>query len=489
MKHRILCLFLALILVLPTLASCANNENEKDEPDNTGSIVTENEDVPVFEERDFNEETFKILTYGSTAVDYADAYIWSDGVTGGAISDAVAERNRLVEERYNVIIASEECSPMPEARKRMQAGQCDFDVIYEWGIWSSATALDGMLYDFLELDYISLDKSYWVPSAVDDLTIRGRMFLATNYITMNSLSWTQFIAFNKNLMDKLQIEYPYTYVYENNWTFDVFLDMIICAEEDMNGDGVMGVDDQFGYGTDSVSLLSALVSMAGQSTTKKNGDSYEITINTEKAQNIYNTYSKKLAVSDAFITYEDVWNAGVDLSAFESGYMGARYYIFGEDHTLLNPLTMDETKEFTNMKSDYGVVPNPKLNSSQAEYYHFVDTCAPIFSIPVQINDEDRLAVILEYMAYESERNLLPAYYETTIKTKRMQDNRDYEMLDIIRSTAHYDWTTLYKLEGTAGLLDQMMTSGSFASVWRRNGAKAQSSLDELLDKIENISY
>jgi predicted nucleic acid-binding Zn-ribbon protein len=45
-----------------------------------------------------------------------------------------------------------------------------------------------------------------------------------------------------------------------------------------------------------------------------------------------------------------------------------------------------------------------------------------MFAIPVSVEDPDMTGMILEYMAYESERLLLPAVYETTIKTKRMQD-------------------------------------------------------------------
>ena len=481
---KLLCMGLAATFILAALASCANNEDEK--PNTTqGSAAEDPQDQEIiFEEDDFDEADFKFLHYGETATDFHDQYIWSESFTGGAIGDAVIERNQLVEDKYNVVITAEECGPSGEASKRMQAGQCDFEVIYEWGIRSKGLALDGMLYDFHELEGIRLDQSYWVPSAVEGLTVADRMFVATNMVSMNAISWAGIYYFNKNMMDKLNLDYPYDYVYQDNWTYDVVYEMVVEAEEDVNGDGEMGIEDQFG-GVDGGDILAGVCSAP---LLLDNGDgTYTLQPYTEGMVAQYAKYKSKCDAVEGIRTMD--FTEGADLSAFPSQFVAARFLAFGEDHQLFLGGSIDMTKEFVNMQSDYGIVPEPVVNPGD-EYSCGVDYCAPMFSMPIQLEDPEMAGLVFEYMAYESERLLLPAYYETTIKTKRMEDTRDYDMLDIVRDSIGYHWTGVYMWDSEMNQLrGKMLSSGNFASVAKRYGAKCQAEVDEMVDKIAMIGY
>ena len=113
-----------------------------------------------------------------------------------------------------------------------------------------------------------------------------------------------------------------------------------------------------------------------------------------------------------------------------------------------------------------------------------------MFALPIQLTDEeaDMVGVILEYMAYESEQIVLPAYYTTTVKTQRMDSQEDYDMLDIIRGNSNYSWTGLYlKNTDIGGVRNDMCASGNFNSVARRMESKCQGQLDEVIEEIYNI--
>lgn len=487
MKNKlkiILCSVLCAAMIIPSLASCANNED--DEPARTTAVNNNREDpndVPDFPEADFDEAEFKFLHYGSLATDFTDEYIWSENFTGGAIGDAVIERNQLAEDMYNVVVTAEEVGgPMGEATKRMQAGQCDFDVIYEWGSRSKDAALDGMLFNALELD-VDMTQSHWVPSANNSLTVADRLFIFTNMVTMNSLSWADIVYFNKDLMDKINEDYPYDYVEAGTWTYDLVMELCFKAEEDLDGDGEMTVADQFG-GYSGGAILGALCSAPR---TEDNGDgTYKLITYTEAMVAAYGEYAKKTASLED-VGYEDVWAAGIDTSAFKSKHSGARFYLFGENHQLFMGGSIDMTKELVEMKSDYGVVPEPVKKEGDA-YSAGVDYNAPIFSIPLQVEDPEMVGMVFDYLAYESERLLLPAYYDTTIKTKRMEDVRDYDMLDIVRDTVKFDWTGLYMWDSDlGGMRSSMLTSGNFKSVAARYEGKCQAQIDEVIEKLSSF--
>ena len=178
------------------------------------------------------------------------------------------------------------------------------------------------------------------------------------------------------------------------------------------------------------------------------------------------------------------FTSGADTSAFPSIYVASRFLSFGEDHQLFMTGSIDMTKEFVNMKSDYGIVPEPVVTAGD-DFSCGVDYCAPMFSMPIQLEDPEMAAIVFEYLAYESEELLLPAYYDTTIKTKRMQDTRDYDMLNIVRDGLEFRFEELYLQDSTvADIRGAMLKSGNFASLNKQYGAKCQSEIDEVVERI-----
>lgn len=164
---RFLSIIISFILIISVLASCANNENDKQTSTDVTGVVTgeTKEDVPYFAEEDYGGREFVILTYDDNATDFIDHYIDSEEHTGEPMNDAVFDRNQLVEDKYNVQIVQRKCGAGPAitASRAAKSGTVDFDLIYEWGIRLVPYATEGMFYDFNQLDYPDLSRSYWAP--------------------------------------------------------------------------------------------------------------------------------------------------------------------------------------------------------------------------------------------------------------------------------------------------------------------------------------
>lgn len=71
-----------------------------------------------------------------------------------------------------------------------------------------------------------------------------------------------------------------------------------------------------------------------------------------------------------------------------------------------------------------------------------------------QFSDMERVGAVMEYSAWLSHKTLLPAYYETTIKGKKLRDEKAYEMIDLIKSSILYDFSEICGLGGTQILYD-----------------------------------
>lgn len=496
-RTRTIALLLSLIMTAGALASCSDPEPTKKPTVTAGANSEEDKKKPTFAEADYDGATFTILSKQDEDSDFTDHYIDTEDRTGEPINEAVATRNQLVEEKYNVDIVRRK-EGVGYAKTAAQAGTVDFEVVYDWGFRLVPSVMDGIFYDLnqLDSDYVHLDQSYWAPSSHDDLTIADKLMVFTCDISMNRIGWASFLAFNKKIMDDFNLEYPYTYVNNNTWTYDKYLELVQQGYRDVNGDTIMDENDV--YGSSGVSLTNIVSSSGWKGYKHREDGSYELDFQVEKLQQIYNEYKNKF-IGDTFCAVEmNDWLKIVDQTAFTSPFRAARFASFGQNHLMFTSFTMDETQDLAGMdlNSQYGVVPMPKYRASQSEYYHYIDTCAPMFAIMKQANDE-MIAIVLEYMNYESQNTLLPAFFEQTIKTKRMSDpeGRDEVMLDIIRDSVHYDFGSLYgqngilKPDGTAWnpigtMLGDMMSAGNFSSVYNKYSSAAQKSLDDFYDKI-----
>ena len=322
------------------------------------------------------------------------------------------------------------------------------------------------------------------------------MYLFTSDISMNRLAWASLIVFNKNLMDRFPLEYPYTYVENETWTYDKYLELAKAGWEDADKNGIMNEQDVFG--SNYIGVDDVIDSSGFTGYTKDDSGRFVLDFQLEKLEDIYNSYSSQFK-GNAFTNDDCDWLRIVDASEYSSPYRAMRGAYLGQDHVIMSWFAMDEVSDLKYSDSQFGVVPMPKYEESQEEYYCYIDSCAPMFAVMKQ-SDQKMNAIILDYMGYESQRNLLQAFYEQTIKTKRMCDpeGRDEKMLGIVRANTHYSLTGLYGLYGMFDadgsgwdpidtMLSEMLESGNFNSVYQRYSARAQGSFDKFYDTILDL--
>lgn len=483
---------LAVSTAVGVIVSCRDSKNDtatsSSNMERYGTTASVNV-PPTFREDDLGGRDFTFLVYNQHS-SYADNYIWADSSAGDTMSSAVVTRNRDVEDKYNIKLGVDRAySPRGEAVVRIHAGQSDFDVIYEGGTKLSSMALEGMLYDFRSLRYVDLGRSYWVPSTISDLTVGGKMYMATGYITMNSLDWASVLYFNKDMYAELgYTESLYDAVNAHEWTFDRYAELAISAYSDINNDGSMTSADRYGILGDVSSCLTELVQSAGVQNTVKNDDgSYSLNVYNESAVNIYTTLHDRLKESNTFISCKDILNEKPDMTGYATRDVGARFIGFGKGHTLFMTSVLNCADDFAEMEDSYGILPNPLYSTEQANYCHFVDASSPLLSIPAEGGDHDTVGMILEYMTYVSEKYLLPEYYANSVITNGNIEQGDIQMLDIIRNSAKYEWTELYDLQVTTGIVKKMMTVGSFKSVYNRFHSKAKAEIDSCINTLAFI--
>lgn len=497
---RIIALVLVSSAVAAASASCARQEDGEGETSVSESTAIETEAVPAFSDKVFQDgEKFTVLTINPNDPNFGDSFICADSHTGSVIDEAVIQRNLELYKKYNVTVETKIGVPSYYAQKAVKTGTVDFDLVYDWGIRLAPLALDGYFADFHEIPNIDLTQSYWSPSTQDDLSLAGKLFISTSDITMNRIGYADFVIFNKSVLDELKLTYPYEYVANNNWTFDRFLSMALETGKDIDSDSLWTSKDR--YGT-SVSKMEYLVRSSGikKDALIKNGDgTYSLNLYTEELKNLYcrfSDYTKKSSDGMFCDVSRYKWEEGKDITQYLNKYELNRVVPFGEGHIVLDTTSLEYLPEFARIDDlRYGMVPNPKSDPEQKEYYHYVDTCAPMFSV-IKDADLEKVGTVMEYLSYQSEKILRPVYIDSVMKQGGLTDPRDVYSCNIIVNSTHYSPTSLYYLgiykpdgsswDAVEVVLDNMIAAGNFSSVWKKYGETAQKSIDDFITKIQS---
>lgn len=508
---KLISLLLAVLLCLPVLASCAESgpvKNQRPVGNNT------EQDAANFASGDFNQENFTFLFIEQKAGMkdyYGGNYLDSEGYTGDTISDAVYKRNLAVEEFYNVKVTQtvidtikEDTSPAELLQSYYMAGDYFFDVIYGWGYKMGALIPENFFASISNLPHIDFTKEYWSPKAAEDLSINGNLYIFINDISMNSLEWADFLFYNKRVAEDFNIETtygsPYELVRQGKWTLDTYLQMVSAVSSDTNGDGkITGVDDKYGILGGNDSYLSLAVS-SGISTVKKNDDgTYTLNYFNDKTLDVGQKIKRVFSNTDVNPN-TDAMTENADTTGYNDIWEYKRSF-FAKNHSLFLPGSAKLTGELRNMETPYGVLPNPKYDEYQENYYHNITELASLFAIPTTYNQQastagpERTGMILEYMAYKSNQELLPQYYDTLLKGQRLDSPDDVEMLDIIRANVGYDFCAIMSIvpkeDGTGSEIVQNLTDilnnpDSARSKYERVSTKYQAAINEFYLAVLN---
>lgn len=506
MKIRILAMLLALLMLSALAVGCADN-GDKPANDTTtaspdggevtnapdggdvgdGGDVTTAEPVPEFVEADYGNDDFIIFQRNSQAASYPGFYIDSDEPTD-TMSEATYLRNLAVEEKYKIVISSMEVAdPYKEIRTYVSSGDVPFDLVLDRRSYMGALAQEGYFYDFNQIEHIDFTQPWWDANCARDYEVAGKLFFMVNDVSVSNLAGARFFYFNRNLINEFSLEDPYKLIENNQWTLDKFLELVRSVSVD-NGDNVWDGNDVYGLCTETGdgngNIMHLLVGCGIKFIEKDTTGELITKAYSEKTQTVMTRVAETLLGTNYVLSYGDAAK-GADTSDYANNYDYGRS-LFANDHFLFIQGNMAVSSQFRDMTSDYGVAPNPKFDSAQEEYYHKMDKYSLLWAIPKCEMDYDRLGVVLEYWAYESSKTVMPAYYEITIKTKRVPDETASRMIDLVKDSIRYDTSEIYNGE-VLTILYNGYTTGNLASTWKGGERVIQKKLDNIYKTLSEL--
>ncbi|MHB1152275.1 MAG: hypothetical protein ACYCWE_12525 [Eubacteriales bacterium] len=463
-----------LILLSTVLYSCSGTNNKPADTVAVSSAAPEpteeelrnsiSDDLP---DTDCEGREFRLYAFGKM-----EKFFFADEQDGEIINDSIYLANKTVEERFNTDIVyvdsgGNDTSHNSAIRTSILANDNAFEVAENHDSLSGASAMEGLYLNLYEIPYLNFEKPWWPSNAVESLTFMDQMYVGSSNMSYKGFHFTRVLFFNKTLISDYNLTEPYQYVFDGDWTLDMLIGITKDIYEDVNGDTKADKNDIYGYMANNPSYC--YLEAYGINSIEKTDSELVMAINNQKTVTLF----EKMYT----LIFESAGGIMVDYS--ESAVLfgeGHAVYVFGElGHAV-------DTLRYTDV--NYGIVPLPKLDDTQAEYLSaYTDR---FFVVPVNMQDLEFIGLLLEAMSAEGYKKVIPAYYEVALKQKFTYDDESVQILELINEVRILDFAFVYcnNFNGIVNeLLNPLRPSKDFASLY----AKREKTLASSVAKVSDI--
>lgn len=163
--------------------------------------------------------------------------------------------------------------------------------------------------------------------------------------------------------------------------------------------------------------------------------------------------------------------------------------LFAEGHALAAlSMVSDAATTFRSSDVEYGIVPLPKWDENQESYRTFCG--GNLIGVPITVTEPEKTGLILEALAAETYKTVVPAYFGTALKEKFTYDSESGQMLDIINDTLTVSFAYVYdNWQGFGHMLGAIFSGNSpkkdYASFYASRVKSAEKRRDLIVDFFE----
>ena len=376
---------------------------------------------------DFSGESFTWIGGGSQAPTEEED-------TGDIMSDALYFRQREIEEKFNIewsnYIPPEQADQSTHAvvesvKQDVLAGTGVYDAGYGTAVAvCQPLFINDCLLDTSEFNVLDLSGEWWTQSLIDTYSIGGSVYFLNGAIVTSNYMDAYGILFSKQTVLDYNIGDLYSYVQNNQWTFDKMFEIASVIPSNANGSGAYRYASPNGF---------AVLFGNGMTVTKYDA--------------LSNPYLPE-------VLPEDLSDLADKFSYYFGNYSVVAPYagseMIAEGGVLFSFETMQSAAEMRKVEdAEFGILPIPKGSEKQKDYVSYAEPWIAFHVfIPKTTKKLEVTDVIIEVMGALGVKYIKPTYYDNILKSRSAYDTQSKEMIDIIFRTKIYDLLDILAMGG-----------------------------------------
>jgi len=442
-----------LLLLCISLSACAGGTESEDpgmpeipssaeataanaaEGEKPAEIPEEEAGIPAYPYavRDLSGRNFTILNCDDGLWQGTFHVIDYEEESGEAISDAIFRRARHTEETFNCVMNVEKPSGdlnviSQTLGNAVTAGDDIYDAAYS-GLASFGSALTNSYgINLHDIETLRMNEPWWNQMFVENMTINNYLNSSIDYVCMMGYGYSNVLFFNKEMFTNLNIPLPYDQVREGTWTYDA---MYKCLEVGVNLNGAESFNDApsvLGYTIQHEEGTMVMLAGSGEFLVSRDETGTpHVRTDLERMQSAASKLSQMFQ---------------------QEGYClmsnGPAMQSFIDNRAMFFQTALGVSAEtFRELDFAYGILPLPKYDEAQEQYYTMISEYTLSLQIPKSAADPEMSGNVIDYMGYHGYYDIVPVMQDTFCY-KGLRDQDSIDMMNITLETMAVDVGYLY---------------------------------------------
>ena len=485
---KISAFILALITVITCFAACGGTSDDTTVPKQTELNGTDKygreyieDSIP--DDLRFDGETVTFFTRSDG--DYWAIEMDTESTINDTVNDTIFYRNATVEQALGITIDQisqpggwgSHTEWLQSLRNTVLTKSGDYDCAAVYASQGAALATEGVYYNVKNIEYLDLQKPWWNQTLLNELELFDSIYFLGGNIAITQVSNAGLMVYNKTIFDEYFKDVNiYELVDNYEWTIEKLYELTSQVHVDTNTSGTVDDGDLVGY-TDysGGGWIDLWIAALGVDITLKDDEGYPyIAIYNERTVDAFERLQRLNYNNPGAIPF------GTERTEtkFENGNV-----LFSASH-----LRACET--FRNMTSPYGALPLPMYDKEQGRYATYPQNGCSLITVLSTCTNTELIGATLELMAAESYRQVTPEYYQVCLKGKYSAAADDARMYDKIIEGIKLDFGFIYASTNIGGINNLFRKlDGDIAQTYESNKVKYETQLNELIDKLDEISF
>ena len=297
---------------------------------------------------------------------------------------------------------------------------------------------------------------------------------------------------NKDMFTEKKIELPYSKVYDGTWTLDELIQITTGIYK--NGDAIPGksAGDTFGlvgrsYVLDAFYVGSNMHYILADTSDAGNLLNISSDLSSSKTVKLVSKLGDMFASND-WMTRKFGDQTGEDIEDISTFAKGRALVV--QQHAQIGEKNLMGKVNF-----EFGVLPMPKYDTNQKNYYTNVGNPITLYGLFVGMDNRgdmpktlSMMSAVLECWASEGYRLTTPEIFNVNMQLKVAEDQTETDMFEYIRSGITFDIgrffaTELGQVSTRVGYC--MATNSSWSTYWGAYSRSLQASLTEIVEDFK----
>ena len=469
---KLLTLVLALLMVLSAFAGCGETELNESESQTTGETDSTTESQTEEETSEYDDNLVGV-TYPGVVL---NVLVGDDCEVKEYVDELTEDANVLDQATFNRCDYAE--TRLQMKTKWTSAGSVGkggegiietaelannnggiYDIVASKSSWSAPMMTRGVFSNLLKYPHFDFEEDGWAKTLIDDISVGGKLYVATGDISVNLLFMTSVVYFNKDLVKDLGINQKiqdtwgaadlYELVTTGKWTLDKMLTLCENTYKDLNNDGKKNSGDRFGLNTYKL-LLENFYYGGGYTTIVATDDGFEASTNYLDATMMGNL----LTQLNTFFhdTKDGIIEGG-------NGYDPTRTN-FRDGNVLfcMAPASHAYNTHSNAEKLNYSVLPIPKHSESQESYSCTQSFPYMLYAITSHGHHTKEASAFMQALAIESYKTTRPTIFNKMMKGRYAENPEDAQMWEYAVDANTFDVGRIFQEMFREDSTDALMT-------------------------------